>query len=225
MSTALIAKLIEAGTPSALVAEVAMELGRAEGVRETLAGMDLAAAVRTPGAVRQARYRERHKASQSVTNVTEVTSDVTRDVTRDASTPILDKESVPQTPFKEINPTPDTQTRPRKTDPFLCPEGVETGHWSDFLANRKAKRLPNTGTAYAGQMRKLAELTDDEWPPGRIVQFCVEKGWGSINDPRESEHRNGRRQPQSSGPGISERAASRVLDEFRAATADPMYGK
>lgn len=53
--------------------------------------------VRSSGAERQARYRERKR------NERDVTSDVTGDVTGDASLP-LDKESFPQTPFKETNP-------------------------------------------------------------------------------------------------------------------------
>ncbi|WP_196300300.1 hypothetical protein, partial [Streptococcus pneumoniae] len=61
-----------------------------------------------------------------------------------------------------------------------------------FLANRKAKRLPNTETAYRVGLRKLAELTNDEWPPGRLMQAIAEKGWGGIYDPRdEQEFQNG----------------------------------
>jgi hypothetical protein len=54
------------------------------------------AAKRAGNAERQARFRQRHNASNALPSVTE------RD---EAAGPALDKESVPQTPLKEINPT------------------------------------------------------------------------------------------------------------------------
>lgn len=69
-----------------------------------------------------------------------------------------------------------------------CPPNVNPNHWRDFLKNRKTKRLTNSETAYEGQVRELAKLSDDEWPPGRLVQYAAEKGWGSINDPRKQLH-------------------------------------
>lgn len=80
-----------------------------------------------------------------------------------------------------------------------CPEGVDPAHWRDFKRNRKTRRLTNSETAYLGQLRELERLSDDEWPPGRLVQYAAEKGWGSINDPREQLHGRsdtlGRNQP------------------------------
>ena len=68
------------------------------------------------------------------------------------------------------------------------------------MANRKSKRLPNTPTALAGILRDIAKFSDDEWPPGRIVQHAAERGWGAIFDPRsrngnangQRHHQNGR---------------------------------
>jgi hypothetical protein len=68
---------------------------------------------------------------------------------------------------------------------WACPPGVHPDHWRDFRANRKTRRLTNSPTAYAGQLKALSELADDEWPPGRLVQYAAEKGWGSINKPDE----------------------------------------
>lgn len=77
---------------------------------------------------------------------------------------------------------------------FPCPDGVDPTHWADLLANRKSKRLTNTATAYAGLLREISRLSDDEWPPGRIVQHAAERGWGAIFDPRERNGtRNGKR--------------------------------
>lgn len=72
----------------------------------------------------------------------------------------------------------------RKSKSFPCPEGVDPQHWQDFLANRKTKRLTNNPTAYRLQLKQLAALADDEWPPGRIVEFAAARGWGAIHDPR-----------------------------------------
>jgi len=76
-------------------------------------------------------------------------------------------------------------------DPFtICPPGCDAQHWKDFCANRKSKRLARTQTAYAGILRDLARLADTEWPPGRILQYAAEHGWGGIYDPRNSNGKN-----------------------------------
>ena len=156
----------------------------ADAVANAVEAMEAEMDTRSTGAKRQARYRERNKASQSVTSDAAVTTPL-------SPTPLLS----PQTPQTTPHPhTPVSITpRAREAKPFDgCPDGVEPGHWRDFLANRRAKRLPNTETAYRGVLRKLAELVNDEWPPGRLMQTIVEKGWASIHDPRnEQEFQNG----------------------------------
>jgi len=72
--------------------------------------------------------------------------------------------------------------------PWACPEGVDPGHWADFRRNRKTKRCTDSETAYRAQLRELERLADDEWPPGRLVQFAAERGWASINDPRKPRY-------------------------------------
>jgi hypothetical protein len=78
-------------------------------------------------------------------------------------------------------------------DPFPRPDWADAGHWIDFLANRKRKRLPNTASAYGKMLRQIEAFTDPEWPPGRILQHAAEEGWAGIYDPRGSERRNGQR--------------------------------
>jgi hypothetical protein len=95
--------------------------------------------------------------------------------------------------------SPETSSPPKrrarsaapKVDEFPKPEGVDAGHWRDFLANRKRKRLPNTASAHAKLMRDIERFTDAEWPPGRILQHAAESGWAGIYDPRDK--RNGQR--------------------------------
>lgn len=171
----------------------ALRLMREKGLSlEDVVEIASAMEVRSAGAERQRRYRERQGQGAS-----DVTGDVTGDVTNSDVTQPLTPPLSPPNP-QTLPPEPaHKQTLPaRKADPFLCPEGVEAEHWRDFLANRKRKGLTNTATAYGGQLRAIAQLADDEWPPGRLVQFAAEKGWGSINDPRESDHRNGIQRPR-----------------------------
>jgi hypothetical protein len=106
--------------------------------------------------------------------------------------PSLDKESFPQTPFKEIKPIPDVCTAPaRKGNPFPKPDFADAQVWLDFLANRKSKHLSNTPTAYTKFLRDIEKFTDEDWPPGRILEHAVAAGWGGIYDPKPQEHRNG----------------------------------
>jgi len=126
---------------------------------------------------RERKRRQRHG------NVTGQSQDTDGTVT---ANPSLDKEKSPRPP-KEINPNPESISRARKDDPFsICARDILSGHWRDFCANRKSKRLARTNTAYAGILRDLAKFADAEWPPGRILQFAAERGWGAIFDPRKS---------------------------------------
>lgn len=151
---------------------------------------------RSAGARRQQRYRdriaERNEASQSVT--------------RDASvTPPLPLDKKTQT--QKINPHPEGVciAPARKADPFPMPAGVDPQHWADFLQNRKRKRLPNTATAHEKLIRDLARWSDDEWPPGRILEHAAARGWAGIYDPRQDQdHRNGKPPQRQNGYGSGE---------------------
>lgn len=95
---------------------------------------------------------------------------------------------------KEVDANAST-ARARKADPFPMPDGTDPEHWRDFLANRKRKSLPNTPSAHKRLLADIAKFTDDEWPPGRLIELAAGKGWASVNDPRQ-EYRNGH-QPNS----------------------------
>jgi len=182
----LLARLVAAGTPADLVGEVAMLIARAEVDREAIE-------------TRRKADRERQAARRHVTS-RDITGDnvMSQDVT--GAAPSLDKETLPPTPpIKEINLTPthtggDAPAHARARGTWACPDGVETAHWRDFMANRTRKRLTNTETAYLGQLRLLERFSCAEWPPGALVQRAAEKGWGTIVDPAEYETpRNGQR--------------------------------
>lgn len=105
-----------------------------------------------------------------------------------------------------------------KPDDFPMPEWADRQVWSDFLQNRKRKRLNNSPTAYRGFMQDIDRLSDADWPPGRLLEYAAAKGWGGIYDPRNQDARNGSgsRQVQSAAPdgrtmGRTEAAARAAL--------------
>ena len=92
---------------------------------------------------------------------------------------------------KEINSNPHPHTHPeetpraRKADNFPCPDWAEPQVWRDLKTNRRTKRLSNTPTAHRQFVRAVEGMADDAWPPGRLLEAIVAKGWGGAHDPRE----------------------------------------
>lgn len=82
---------------------------------------------------------------------------------------------------------PTKQRRESNSSFDMVPEGVSVSVWGDFLKNRKDKRLPNTGTAYDGVIKKLDALCDGDWDRARLMTAIVAEGWGGIYDPRERQ--------------------------------------
>jgi len=103
MSADLIERLIESGTPAALVAEVAMALAAAQAKADAQVEAALAPSA---GALRTRRWRERHAASQGVT-CDASDEGVTPDVTPDPS-----PNKSPPNPQK-LTPTPRTGGKAR----------------------------------------------------------------------------------------------------------------
>ena len=153
----LLTRLIEAGTPGHLVAEVARELARAEVEREVIEA-------------RRAADRERQARRRS-----NVMSRDTADVT---SGPL----SLPPNENKSNPPThtPENITQRAKGDPFPCPDGVDETDWSALKANRKAKKAALSEGAHRQIVRKLDAWARDGWPPGPIVATAAERGWTTV---------------------------------------------
>lgn len=94
--------------------------------------------------------------------------------------------------------------------PWSLPVGVSLQVWTDFLANRKRKRLSNTPTAWKSFQDDLArESNKTGIPPPKLIELCTAKGWGAIYDPREQ--RNGRSDQHPTGIGRTEAAALAAL--------------
>lgn len=165
----LLARLIEAGTPAELVAEVARELARAEVAQE---------------AIEQRRSKDRERQARRRDNVM---SRDTADVT----------DAPPLSPFPNeniSNPNPHTPpelTPARKADDFPMPDFCQNPQvWRDFKANRRAKRMPCTPSAHAKLLRDIEKMADDEWPPGRLFEEIVARGWAAAHDPRDDRKPN-----------------------------------
>ena len=128
-------------------------------------------------------------------------------------------------PPPQCHPTPDTVSpKPSRTiksssvakatslrEAFPMPVGTDPQCWRDFLENRKRKRLGNTATAHRKLLADLARLSDDEWPPPRLIEHAAAHGWGGIYDPREQ--RNGHMGRHQSANGISATVAA-AIDVF-----------
>lgn len=115
-------------------------------------------------------------------------------------------------------------SRPRASRlAWPVPEGIDRQHWSDFLANRKSKRLGFTETAHRGQLKALADLADDEWPPGRLVEHAAERGWGAIHDPRKSGQQHGQR-PHHDRPERRQFRDPLLQRDYDAGRFDPGLG-
>ncbi|GAA0729944.1 hypothetical protein [Sphingomonas japonica] len=106
----------------------------------------------------------------------------------------------------------------RKADPFPRPDWADPQVWSDFLANRRKKRLTNTPTAHKGFLADIARNTDECWPPGRLLEVATRKGHGAIypsikdgDNGRQQHHSNGR---SASGYGATVDAAELAMQDF-----------
>lgn len=157
MSAALIAKLIEAGTPADLVAEVAMELSRAQVVTETLD--------RRRKNERERKARSREVTGQSVT-------------ARDGA----DKGSLevsPRTPLPK--PSKSSPLNPPKSKLVDQPAWMPSEEWASFKEMRhKMRGIPFTEAAERTVIAKLARLRADGHDPAKLLSKAVERGHRTV---------------------------------------------
>jgi hypothetical protein len=84
------------------------------------------------------------------------------------------------TEIKEVDSThPSEAHAPFKALNFLTDLGVEKQVASDFLKNRKTKRLANTKTAFDNIHR---EMEKSGLPINDVLKVCVNNGWGSFKN-------------------------------------------
>jgi hypothetical protein len=76
------------------------------------------------------------------------------------------------------------------------PAGVSLQIWTDFLGNRKRKRLGTSDTAWThflGDLKRVSSQTGI--PPPQLIEQCTAKGWGAIYDPRDQRNERSDRDP------------------------------
>lgn len=144
-------------------------------ILEVARALESAAKPKSKAAIRQARYRERKE-------VESATSDVTSDVTN----PPNDIYSNPPPSVTKV--TSGVGVKRASRDEYPKPEWADEKVWDDFKTNRKRKGKPNTASAYKRFCNDIARLSDDEWPPGRLLEHAAAEGWAGIYDPREKSN-------------------------------------
>jgi hypothetical protein len=115
-------------------------------------------------------------------------------------------------------------------DDFPMPEWADAQVWSDFLLNRKRKKLPSSATAHKGFLEDIARIATDEWPPGRLLRHAAAKGWGGIYEPDEMKNGHlGRNNGPAPAPragtqsgSVTERAMQRAAE--RLGIEGPRFG-
>lgn len=116
---------------------------------------------------------------------------------------------------EEAKASPPSARAVAKTDVFPRPDWADPDVWADLLKNRKTKGTPNTATAYRKLIKDIMAMADDDWPPGRLLEAIVARGWAAAYDPRE--HRNGRSQSPQSPRESTFDTGRRIADELFAA--------
>jgi hypothetical protein len=167
VSAALLARLIEAGTPAELVGEVAMELARAQAIQEQ-------------AEKRKTKDRERKRNSADSTENAEIQENP------------CSLEVSPQTPLpKPINPSPLNPPifEEKREAVASClrrayppPEGVTEEQWEAF---RKQRKKALNERSYALLSNKLAELSGQGHKPGALIDLAIERGWETVFPPRD----------------------------------------
>ena len=92
-------------------------------------------------------------------------------------------------------------SEPKGSSPraWSLPVGVSLQVWTDFLTNRKRKRLPNTDTAWKAFNDDLHRVSSQTGiPPPKLIERCAAKGWGAIYDPRDNRYERTDNNPTAS---------------------------
>jgi hypothetical protein len=93
---------------------------------------------------------------------------------------------------------------------FSLPEWMPISTWKLFLSHRKAVKAPIVETAYPSFVAKFKKLDAKGWPPGKVVDLLVEKGWRWFNPDWQKD----RPQPQTDNP-LSRQKASDIIQKWK----------
>lgn len=90
------------------------------------------------------------------------------------------------TPPETETDTDSSEPKGSSPRPWVLPAGVSLAIWTDFLTNRKRKRLVNTASTWKAFLDDLARIAAQTGiPPPKLIEQCTGKGWGGIYDPRD----------------------------------------
>ena len=101
-----------------------------------------------------------------------------------STAPLGFQDEPASTPEPEAEPEPEIAPDP-EPHPFPRPDWADPEVWSDWMDVRKTKKGRNTATAHKGFLSDIARLVNDEWPPGRLLEYAVQKSWAGIYAPKE----------------------------------------
>ncbi|WCE06529.1 YdaU family protein [Pseudoxanthomonas sp. JBR18] len=134
--------------------------------------------------------------------------------------PAFDLETQPK-----AHQTPDTNHQEEQKQKRVAPSApspsdlfpdVDPGHLRDWVAARKAKKLPLTETAAKG-FRRAAEKAG--MSVADAVKFCAEKGWAGLHADFAMPH--GRAGPPAAQPPSKTLAAIQKLQGMKHGNVDP----
>lgn len=121
MDSSLIQRLVEAGTPADLIADIAVELAKADANQQAIETR------RTKDRERQRKYRDDKLDSVMSRDIADVTTDEDEQ-----------KEKIPQTPLKEkLPPSPKGDTPKRKTAHRLPDDFAMPASWLAWARSEK----------------------------------------------------------------------------------------
>jgi hypothetical protein len=108
------------------------------------------------------------------------------------------------------------------------PPGVSEEIWASFVAYRRSMRKTLTFGAYRPLVTKLAAYVDDaEWPPGRIIEEIMDRGWLTFKPEwlRERTDRHNGQRPRQGGNTNGRRFRDPLLQsDYEAGRIDPPMG-
>lgn len=191
----LLARLIASGTPAELVAEVAMELGRAQGEARALEAMLETAGQPDPVAERRRAYdRERKRRNKSGGMPVESAESVEQDGTPLKVSP---HTPLPKTPVYNNPPTPQggevvdlagkpvrEPRKPRNREPdFVLPPEIPAEPWDAWVAMRTRIRKPLTEQAKRLAADKLIGFVGKGHSAAEILNNSTMNGWQGLFEP------------------------------------------
>ena len=130
----------------------------------------------------------------------------------------------PQSPPLKAPPDPQKITPPLTPHPiangarpkFAAPDGVQADQWKAFRQQRK-KALNER--SYALLCNKLRDLADAGWPPGKMIDLAIERGWETVFEPKDQGNARQGGSNREGGQHMGRPGSNPTLQLLRSANA------